>query len=722
VIGSPNEISAIRCARQTVRSLAWVVACSVAARAVTLGDSPPRGTPVDAGDSPAASTSIPPGARRFFSTHVEPVLRTRCFACHGAIKKKGELDLRTPESVLRGGERGPAAVPGDVDASRLVRFVEAGADPHMPPGSEQLEATEIAAIAAWVRRLDPGAGRTPAAEHAERWKPEANFDLADGASGAATIPLPRGVDPTTLIDLLIAARWARDGVEASARCDDETFVRRIHLDLIGRIPMLDERARFLAETSSAKRERLVDALLSSREHARYLREVFDVVWMGRGDAPRRRQRREQGWYRFLEESFHANRPWNEIVRAVIEARPESDVDQGATCFLHERRDRHQEIAEALAPAAFGLDIRCAQCHDHPIAPEILQSHYWGLVAFFARSKNVSTTRGPGVAESAIGGHSQFTDLSGASHDALLAFFDGSIVAEVRPAAGVEESDAPERYLVPNPEKGTTPERAATPRESRRERLAEIAASETPLTARAVVNRVWALLVGRGLVHPVDKMDSTHAASHPELLEWLGSDFDDSGHDLRRLIRAIVLSRAYQLECTPRSEGSGDADAEFTASADTDAPRFALDELFARGLTKPLSAEAFARSLLVATQRGLPEGDDLSATTDRVAAVFPTVFYETYGTTLEQVLFVSNNPQLDLLLAPRDGNTAAELLAIADTAERARAAFQSVLGREPDEAELARGVDFLDARSERATDGVRQLLWALVASAEFRLNH
>src|SRR5204863_1047196 len=135
---------------------------------------------------------------------------------------------------------------------------------------------------------------------------------------------------------------------------------------------------------------------------------------------------------FLEDAFRRNRPWDEVVRTVITARPERPEDKGAVWFFVERRNEHQRIAEAIAPVIYGTRINCAQCHDHPLAREIKQAHYWGLVAAFNRSKNVERDAGNVVAESAVGGFVNFTNLKKESQPAVMAMLTGRTIEENRP--------------------------------------------------------------------------------------------------------------------------------------------------------------------------------------------------------------------------------------------------------------------------------------------------
>ena len=288
--------------------------------------------------------------------------------------------------------------------------------------------------------------------------------------------------------------------------------------------------------------------------------------MGRRGGRREERRQEHGWFAFLENAFKTGRPWPEVVAAIIKARPETPGDAGAMWFVYERRNEHQQIAEALAPVIYGTRIDCAQCHDHPLAREIKQGHYWGLVAAFNRSKNVEGGP-PAVAESAVGGFINFTNLRKESQPAVLAMLTGATIAESRPGPG---DDAPDRYLEPAAS-------VKVPKFSRRAELARAATGNNPLLARSFVNHAWALLMGRGLVHPVDEMNSKNPPSDPVLLDWLARDFAAHGHDVRRVLRQIVLSRGYQLAAWP-----GPAAAP-------------PPEAFAAAVERPLTAEAIARS-------------------------------------------------------------------------------------------------------------------------------
>ncbi|HKX61049.1 MAG TPA: DUF1553 domain-containing protein, partial [Verrucomicrobiae bacterium] len=621
------------------------------------------------------------------------------FKCHGELKQKNGLDLTSPAAVLKGGDGGPALVPGKPEESLVYKFVQPGADQHMPPKDYQLSGDELSLLKMWIAAFPSTGGETSSvsSNSPPAWN---ETDYALGKPNSPKKLPPDGLSISEGVDWYLEQAWPRlaaalgkKSVKPARRINDQTFVRRIYLDLVGRIPSAKEAETFLKNGGRDRREQLVDRLLAGDEHARYFAEVFDVVLMGKRTA-------NEDWKRYLEWAVQTNRPWDRVVRELLLARPEDASSRGAVRYLYSRKDNHQAVAEAVAPALFGVQVQCAQCHNHPLAPEIKQSHYWGLVTFFNRSKNVDTSDGPAVSESAIGGFVKFANLKKESQDARLVFLDGRSIDETRPGENEKESDAPEKYRVA-PVSGR---RVATvPKFSRREQLASLATQENPLLSRAMVNRVWALLMGRGLVHPVDRMDSAHPASHPDLLQWLAQDFEQHAYDVRRLTRILVLTRTYQ---------------RASPTAGREAP---FPETFAAALEKPIPGEALWRSMILAAGlTNAPSSNGLVKGREKFADVFPELFSVEYGATLKQALFLSNNPMLEDALRPEAGGTASRLLALSTPRERARAAFVSVLGREPDASERNRAADYL---VERGNDrkAVGELLWALLASAEFRFT-
>jgi mono/diheme cytochrome c family protein len=604
----------------------------------------------NAGDGPALNADA------------QAVLDRHCVKCHGPLEQKSGLRLDSAASLWKGNDDGPVAVAGKPDESKLIRVLAADADPHMPP-KKQLTVDDVAKVRAWVTN----AGKPAAATVANAAVPE---------------------DPTAAIDQFLAAGWQARRVQPAPMCDDRTFVRRVTLDLLSRIPTPGETQSFLFDAAANKRTALVDRLMAGDEAARNFREVWDALLMGRRGNRREDRRRDGGWYAFLESAYKESRPWDEVVRTIIAARPERPADKGAIWFLYERRNEHQQIAEAIAPVIYGTRIDCAQCHDHPLAGEIKQAHYWGLVAAFNRSKNVEG-RSPAVAESAAGGFMNFTNLKKESQPAVMAMLTGRAIEEPRPE---KDSDSPDRYL-------DAKAAVKVPKFSRRGALADAATRDNPLLARSFVNHTWALLLGRGIVDPVDEMNSKHPPSHPEMLDWLAADFAAHHYDVRRLIRAIVLSDGYQL----------------AAWAGPNAPP---PDSFAAATEKPLTAEAIARSARIASGRS-PDDDALRrALVDR----FPDVLPRTPRSTIQQAMFLANGDAIAALFQPAPDTAATRLAAVQSPADRVREAFRLALLRDPDADELAHGIAFLQAHADKPAEAVGQLLWALVAGPEFLTNH
>ena len=440
---------------------------------------------------------------------------------------------------------------------------------------------------------------------------------------------------------------------------------------------------FVAMPPDVKRELLVDRLLKSEEYPVRMRELWDVFLMGRTKRDGHEDRRKQnGWWTFLENAFRKNRPWNETVRDLLTGRPDDPENLGASWFLYERKDEHQGIAEAVAPIVYGTKIDCAQCHDHPLAREIKQAHYWGLVAAFNRGKNVEGTKS--VSESAVGGFINFTNLKKESQPALVTLLTGKTLPETWPAGDGKEQDADDKYV-------DATAKVRVPKYSRRAAFADAATQDNPLLARAFVNRMWAALLGRGIIHPADEMNARNAPSHPELLDWLAQDFAVQHYDVRGFVKGIVLSRVYAL----------------SASA-------AAPETFAGSLERPLMAEQIANSWRVAA--GVAPNDD--ALRRAVVAAMPDVLPREYIATFQQAQFFSNSPALGAILQPQPGNTVTRLAEIPDITTRVREAFLAVYGRLSDAEESAQTAVYLNARQPHIVESTRDLLWAMMTSAEF----
>ena len=599
-----------------------------------------------------------------WNAQIQPLLDTHCVKCHGPIEQKAGLELDHLAALLKGGESGPVVKPGNPEASPLYTVLAEGSDPHMPP-KKQLNASDRASIREWISSLSSESPRTTAPEKI----------------------VPREFpDIQTAINTLIEEEWKRRSITPARPLDDVAWLRRASLDIAGRIPTQEETDDFQSSTSQTKRAKAVQRLLASPDYATRMRELWDNFLMGRPKRGSSEDRRKQnGWYAFLERCFQTDQPWHHTVHQILTGRADRPETKGSTWFLYERKNDHQAIAEAVGPLIYGTRIDCAQCHDHPLAREIKQSHYWGLVTAFNRSKNIEGSNG--VAESAIGGFVNFTNLKKESQPAVITLLNGRTLTETWPAGDQKPEDKDDLYI-------DAKAKVRVPFYSRREAFADVATEDNFLLAKAFVNRMWATLLGRGIVHPADEMNARNVPSHPELLEWLAKDFASNGHRIKRLIEGIVLS-------TPYSLAGGDPKDPST---------------FAAAPERPLTAEQLARSWRIVV--GLPPDHD--PLRKAAVAAIPDVLPKDYNANFVQAQFLANSPLIRDLLNP-ENPTINRLEKISDTNECVTETFKVTLGRPPDPAEKQRFTEFLQPSSSSPTDrlaALQTILHAIITSPEF----
>ncbi len=636
-----------------------------------------------------------------WESSIRPLFSKNCLECHSSTEHSGKLEMETIAGLVRGGLSGSAVDHKNPAGSLLLEVLAPKAKKHMPPEG-QLREDEIGLIARWLESFKqeslPQQWQTSAltANQDQRTAPENNPDPVSA--------LPLGLNPSQVIDLALESAWQANKVAPAGITSDASFARRLYLDLVGRNPLESELELFVSNTDSRKREHLVDSLLASDEHAEHMAEVLNAVLMGRkpvGNGGGRNGRREKngektGWMEYLKAAIHENRPWNNVAREIILARPTRTEDRGAVWYLYSRQNKHQDIAESISKDFFGVRIDCAQCHDHPLAAEIKQGHYWGLVAFFNRSNNVDSPDGPRVAESAIGGFSEFTNVGGKSSENKLVYLRAKPIEEVRPIKDAKEEDREDLYLP------ATDGEPKIPKFSRRQQFVDQVLEGNPLVAEAMVNRMWGWMFGRGIVHPVDALDSFHPASHPGLLDWLSRDFEHSKYDVRRLLRSMALSRAYQLE----SEAAAGSDPKWFASA----------------LAKPLTAETLYRSFLVALDMTDPASWNLEPKRNEFTNLFPDVLTEESLANVAQGLWLTNSEPIREMVSAKNSKVVQQVLQIEKSDQLVERLFELIMGRKPDSDELNHCVKFLNARSDSRQAAVESLTWALVTSAEFRFNH
>jgi hypothetical protein len=485
------------------------------------------------------------------------------------------------------------------------------------------------------------------------------------------------------IDREILARLREQNLTPAPAADDAEYHRRVMLDLAGRVPTTAETEAFLADRTSDKRDRLIDTLLAGREMPVYWAQVLSG-WMMPKES-----RRDPLFVGYLRHGLAKNKSWDRFAREMLIARPTGTADQGATAFLRYRKAALADgtIARDVGRAFFGVNLRCAQCHDHPHVPEWTREHFFGLAAFFARSfdAQANSRAQPGLPlGEKDSGELEYIAFGGKKKVARLLFLDGTVVTE--PAAPL----------------------------GRREALARVAlAPQSPYFKRALVNRVWRQLLGRALVEPVDMIHDGNPATHPHLLDLLADDFADHGFNLRRLLTVIMQSQTYAR--SSRWPGTGKVPDE---------------TFYAVAVLKPLDADQFALSLPLATgyyddplaaQKGNLSQVRSVAPWKEIIAEFESQG-EDFEPTAAQALFLLNSDYVQTNFLARS-NLVQALGKIPEETALAQRLYLSVLARlpSPEEAALV-GRYLADRGTGSREEACRELVWALLSGAEFRFNH
>jgi hypothetical protein len=522
-----------------------------------------------------------------------------------------------------------------------------------------------------------------------------------------------------IIDSEILAALQTKNIAPSPQADDIELLRRIYLDVMGRIPTAEETLKYLGNQQTDKHHRLIDELLTHEEMPVYWRTVLDD-WFNGGILERDFGR--DGFLDYLQDALKSNKPWNQLAREMLAPNLKDESQRRAAYFLSVRargNDNEAKIdsmTSGVAGVFFGVQLQCAKCHDHPFVDQWKQDHYYGLGAFLGRTQEARIENTPIVKERAEG-EVKFVTTEQEEKTAKLMFLDSRVFDEPRPP-----EDRNQWYTKGD---GGLPE---TPYFSRRALLADYAlTSDSEYFKRAMVNRMWKQLMGRGLVEPVDQMHEANPASHPALLDRLADDFAASGFDLRRLMAGILHSDAYLR--SSRWMGTGERPKESD---------------YATAIMKPLTPDQLATSIGIATghfdsMRAKFEREKQNRKIDEVTPAVARAQYwrerdvqqfaerfrtsgDGFDANAGQTLFLSYNSLMQKQLQPAQGNLVDGLTKQPDDTAAVRAVFLTVLSRPPKTDELNRAIEFLSAGTPSRTQRCQELVWALVCSAEFRFNH
>jgi uncharacterized protein DUF1549/uncharacterized protein DUF1553 len=526
-----------------------------------------------------------------------------------------------------------------------------------------------------------------------------------GADEAGLLPADRPIEQ--IVDHYIDAGLKKNGVQPAAPADDAAILRRTTLDLAGRIPTMDELAGYLADTRPDKRQRLVDRLMASPDFIRH--QTQELVTLLQLPQTFRRRAEKTGLRDYLTASVAAHRPWDQVFRDLMLPDDADPHKRGASEFLRDRVKDINRLTIDVSTIFFGVNISCAQCHDHPHVPDWKQDHFYGMKSFFARTfekKGQLGERDTGLVK--------YIPNKGKEKIAPVMFLTGLTVPDPPASPAVKAGSGSSKQAGTNA-KAKEARAPALPKVSLRSKLVEIALepSQRDFFARAVVNRTWHRVFGRGLVMPLDQMHSANPPSHPELLRWLARDLVAHRYDLHRLLRGLVLSTAYARDS--RWPG-GDPPPE---------------ALFAVAPPRPLTPAQMALSLRIATlpPHALPadpgvRGKRLAALAkgaEKFAKYFPQPA-DHFQVGVSEALLFANNAELRKELLEGTETLPAYLSKIPELSRRADVAVRSVLSRPIRPEEISALTSYLQGREDRPLEACRQMVWALLASAEFRFNH
>ncbi len=356
--------------------------------------------------------------------------------------------------------------------------------------------------------------------------------MAVAPAGEPVAPAGEPVAPPADLATAVDAIVEREAVgPVAAPCGDSDFIRRVHLDLVGTIPAAEQVRGFLADTATDKRSRLVDELLASPAFARQMALVLDALLLERKGAGAE----AATWREALATALAADRPLDELCAEVIGSDGADAATRPAVTFHLTREVDPLRLTRSIGRVFLGRDLECCQCHDHPDNADLRQADYHGLRAFLQRSSLFKPPKDqPALVGETADGEVDYTSV-----------FTKESAKGVRPRvpAGLTLLDEP----LPEPGDAyvTAPakEVRAVPVHSRRKALARmlVESGEFP---RVLANRLWALVFGRGLVHPLDGHDPDNPPVHPDLLDLLAGHLRDGGFRIRPLLRGLVLSRTY----------------------------------------------------------------------------------------------------------------------------------------------------------------------------------
>ncbi|MDH3716594.1 MAG: DUF1549 and DUF1553 domain-containing protein [Planctomycetota bacterium] len=518
------------------------------------------------------------------------------------------------------------------------------------------------------------------------------------------------------MDAQMRQGWEDYGFTPSARASDGKWCRRVYLDVLGRIPSVEELDLFVQDKSSDKHARLVDRLLSdeyAEEYARNWTTIWTKILIGSAGNDRRSPVNRQGMQQYLRQSFLQNKPYDRMVWELINARGTSKPGlqgfNGAVNFLADKLEEGGVQATAKTSQVFmGIRMQCTQCHDHPFN-NWKQNQFWEMNSFYRQT--VSLRRfGEGRDIAHIDLDNQ--DFQGPSQQPE----EAEVYYELR--NGVLQA----AYPVFTDMDGT---RTALGRSgfvdeiNRRAELAKLVINSGYLPV-AMVNRTWAHFLGYGFTKPFDDLGPHNPPTQPELLQKLADQFQASGYDIKQLIRWITLSQPYRLS------------SKFNSTNEDDDPQLGNPPVFSRFYPRQMQAEQLYESLLVATEAHKTRGDYEQQEAakrkwlDQFVIAFGTDENDetsTFNGTIPQILMMMNGDLMKRATSTEQGGFLQRVASDPKTTptKKIQLLFKAALARQATSAERKAANSTLAGR-ENMVQALQDVWWVLLNTNEFILNH
>lgn len=508
--------------------------------------------------------------------------------------------------------------------------------------------------------------------------------------GAEVAKLPPA---NNFIDELVFKQLKKLGMPPSDLADDGTFLRRVTIDIAGRLPTLDETEKFLADKDPRRYEQLVDRLLDSKDYADYAASKWSAILRNRRKTPNDDPKSTFAFHAWIRDSFDKNLPYDEFTRSVLTATGE-EMKTPPVQWYREVKDISAQL-EDMAQLFLGQRIGCAKCHHHPLE-KWSQHDYWSLAAFFSRVSIKEAKKGK---------------KKGEPGEPFMVSVKTGAATALNPRT---------KLNVPPAGLGAAPITDLAPEADPRHKLVDwMTARDNPYFAVTLVNRYWKHFMGRGLVEPEDDLRVTNPPSNPELLDALARHFADSKYDLKKLVRAICTSNAYRLSSIPNMHNAADR------------------QNYSRFLPRRLNAEVLFDAVDQVTLsrpafKGVPAGTRAVQLPDNQ---FDSYFLSVFGrpdfasacecersgeSSLPQVLLLYNSNEMMKKIA---GARVKELVSDKRSPEdRLKALYLVALSRTPTPAELAAMRAYLELRPQSVSGAYEDILWALINTKEFLFNH